>query len=88
MACGGDVSELMAIHTETCWACGQTESYNTEKLHRPFNWHTKTIAGAAHMLCSGCCALLNIQGRLADALIQQIESRHGLKLDEKGNLLP
>lgn len=73
--------------TATCWACGCTESFDTNKYRRPPFWHTKPIASDTHMLCQNCCALLNVQGRVSHLLIQRIAARHGLKLDEQGNLL-
>jgi len=74
----------MAIKTEICWACGDTGTYDTEKYHRPVSWHTKPIAGGAHMLCQSCCRLLNVEGQMSHILIEEVESRHGIRLDEKG----
>lgn len=77
----------MAKKKETCWACGMNAIYDTEKHHRPFHWHTKPIADGAHMLCQQCCSLLNVDGRMSDILRGHVKQRHGIALDEKGNVV-
>ena len=71
-----------------CWGCGQRVDHDVSKHHRPFHWHTRSIAGGAHLLCDGCGHPAHFRGGVSPYLRNLIKQRHGIEVDERGYVVP